>query len=165
MKETVEIGEIPSCIDLGTAALGLLGHYNRQTNVKRRENHKPDLDFQYYHLCTPSQPYSEFLYGDDVTKNVQEIQNVNKFGRKISSDDQYGRGSGFGMRDRGVEVAIKVTEEEDVALVVVMVMVVVEAMTEMEETHIMLRQKTSEAFREISSGNGRLNFFTTIGNV
>jgi hypothetical protein len=50
----------------------------------------------------------QFLYGDDVTKNVQEIQNVNKFGRKISSDDQYGRGSGFGMRDRGVEVAIKV---------------------------------------------------------
>jgi hypothetical protein len=36
-------------------------------------------------------------------------------------------------------VAIEVTEEEDVALVVVMVMVVVEAMTEMEETHIMLR--------------------------
>ena len=102
MKKTVEIGEIPSCIDLGTAALGLLGHYNRQTNVKRRENHKPDLDFQYYHLCTPSQPYSEFLYGDDVTKNVQEIQNVNKFGRKISSDDQYGRGSDFGMRGRGV---------------------------------------------------------------
>ena len=84
---------------------------------------------------------------------------MNKVGRKISSDHQYGRGSGFGMRDRGVEVAIAVTEEEDVALVVVMVMVVVEAMTEMEETHIMLRQKTSEAFREISSGNGRLNFF------
>jgi hypothetical protein len=50
-------------------------------------------------------------------------------------------------------VAIEVTEEEDVALVVV------EAMTEMEETHIMLRQKSSEAFREISSGKGRLNFF------
>ena len=99
MKETVEI---QSCIDLGTTALGLLGHYNRQTNVKRRENHKPDLDFQYHHLCTPSQPYSEFLYGDDVTKIVQEIQNVNKVGRKISSDHQYGRGSGFGMRDRGV---------------------------------------------------------------
>ena len=70
--------------------------------MKRRENHKPDLDFQYHHLCTPSQPYSEFLYGDDVTKNVQEIQNVNKVGRKISSDHQYGRGSGFGMRGRGV---------------------------------------------------------------
>jgi hypothetical protein len=56
-------------------------------------------------------------------------------------------------------VAIEVTEEEDVSLVVVMVMVVVEAMTEMEETHIMLRQKSSEAFREISSGKGRLNFF------
>ena len=102
MKETVEIDEIQSCIDLGTNALGLLGHYNRQTNVKRRENHKPDLDFQYHHLCTPSQPYSEFLYGDDVTKNVQEIQNVNRVGRKISSDHQYGRGRGFGMRSSEV---------------------------------------------------------------
>ena len=102
MKETVEIDEIQSRIDLGTNALGLLGHYNRQTNVKRRENHKPDLDFQYHHLCTPSQPYSEFLYGDDVTKNVQEIQNVNRVGRKISSDHQYDRGRGFGIIDRGV---------------------------------------------------------------
>ena len=66
--------------------------------MKRRENHKPDLDFQYHHLCTPSQPFSEFLNGDDVTKNVQEIQNVNKVGRKISSVHRYGRGSGFGMR-------------------------------------------------------------------
>jgi hypothetical protein len=49
-------------------------------------------------------------------------------------------------------VAIEDTEEEEVALTVVVV--VVEAMTEMEETHIMLRQKTSEAFREISSGKG-----------
>ena len=106
MKSSNDSDDLQNCIDLGINSLGLLGHYNRQTNIKRRDFHKPDLDSQYHHLCTPSQPFTDHLYGDDVPKNVQEIQNFNRIGRKIFGfgrgfDRGFGRGRGKGY-ERGV---------------------------------------------------------------
>jgi hypothetical protein len=34
-------------IELGTDALALLGHFNRLTNVSRRDLHRPDLSNEY----------------------------------------------------------------------------------------------------------------------
>jgi hypothetical protein len=41
---------IQELMDLGTDALGILGHCNRATNLSRRDLHKPDLSYDYYHL-------------------------------------------------------------------------------------------------------------------
>lgn len=91
--------EVQKCIDLGIASLGLLGHYNRQSNIKRKEFQKPDLDQQYHHLCAPSISFTDYLYGDDILKNVKEIQDINRVGRKISGSARGGRG--FGHRGQG----------------------------------------------------------------
>ena len=79
-------------INLGTDALGLLGHWNRSTNLARRDYQRPDLSDEYYHLCSSTVPYTEFLYGDDISKKVSDIDSINKIGRKVR------RGRGFGYR-------------------------------------------------------------------
>lgn len=78
-------------INLGTDALGLLGHFNRSVNLARRDYQRPDLSDEYYHLCSSTVPYTEYLYGDDISKKVSDIDSVNKIGRKV----RRGRGSGF----------------------------------------------------------------------
>lgn len=75
---------IENCND----SLALLGHCNRQVNLLRKDLIKPDLRWDYVHLCAHSVPYTENLFGDDVSKSAKEIETCNKLGRNI------GRGHG-----------------------------------------------------------------------
>jgi hypothetical protein len=96
-----EISEgLQSLITLCTDALALLGHTNKLINVKRKELHRPDLGREYYNLSSPSLPFSEFLYGDEVAKSVKEIQDLNKISSKVHGKSHRGsfRGS---FRGRG----------------------------------------------------------------
>lgn len=74
---------LQSLITLATNSLALLGHTHKLINVKRKELHRPDLGREYYHLSSPSLPFSEFLYGDDVAKSVKEIQDMNRISNKV----------------------------------------------------------------------------------
>lgn len=94
-KESTDF-PVQELMDLATDSLGLLGHCNRATNLSRRDLHKPDLSYDYYHLCSSSVPFTEYLYGDDISKKVSDIDSVNKVGRKVSR----GRGFGFGYYRR-----------------------------------------------------------------
>lgn len=81
-------------MELGADALGLLAHHHRSSNLARRTLHKPDLSPEYFHLCSPSVPYTEFLYGDNVTKEVSDIDSVNKVGKKVGRGNEiWGRGT------------------------------------------------------------------------
>jgi hypothetical protein len=95
-NETLDV-PIKELMDLGTDALGILGHCNRTTNLSRRDLHKPDLSYDYYHLGSSTVPYTEYLYGNDISKKVSDIDSVNKVGRKVMR----GRGSGRFLRRRG----------------------------------------------------------------
>ena len=83
-------------IELGTDALGLLGHFNRLANLSRRDLHRPDLSNEYFHLCSSSVPYTNLIYGDDISKKVSDIDSVNKIGKRVGS----GRGFGYGRYPR-----------------------------------------------------------------
>ena len=118
-EKEVDIPEDIMC--LGTDALGLLGHCNKVTNMHRREMHRPDLNYQYQHLASSSAPFTSLLYGDDVSKNVSDIDSANKVGNKIrrlkfghgyggwprgykrgrGRGGPRGRGRGLGFRRRG----------------------------------------------------------------
>ena len=95
-NETLDV-PIQELMDLGTDALGIIGHCNRTTNLSRRDLHKPDLSYDYYHLGSSTVPYTEYLYGDDISKKVSDIDSVNKVGRKVMR----GIGSGRFLRRRG----------------------------------------------------------------
>ena len=85
-------------LNLGTGALALLGQANKLLNNKRKESHKKDLDVRYHYLCSANFPFSEWLYGDDVNKNVKEIQDMNKLGKNVGSNQRGGYGHGRGRR-------------------------------------------------------------------
>ena len=55
-------------IDNCNDSLALLCHCNRQINLLRRDLIKPDLCWDYVHLCAHSLPYNNFLFDDDVSK-------------------------------------------------------------------------------------------------
>lgn len=83
-------------IELGTNALGLLGQANKLINNKRKEFHKADLDVKYHYLTSHDFPFTDKLYGDDVNKNVKEIQDMNRLSKNV------GRGSQSGSSSRGI---------------------------------------------------------------
>ena len=72
-----------SQIESGMDALGLLGQANKLINVRRTDLHKSNLNPEYHYLCSASQNYTGMLYGDDISKNVKEIQDANKIGCRI----------------------------------------------------------------------------------
>ena len=90
-------------IEAGTDTLGLLGQANKLLNLRRKELHKSNLNPEYHFLCSASQKFTDMLYGDDISKNVKEIQDVNKIGTRIkgSSQSSY-QNRGRGGRFRGV---------------------------------------------------------------
>ena len=89
-------------VEAGTDALGLLGQANKLINVRRKDLHKSNLNPEYHYLCSPSQKYTDMLYGDDISKHVKEIQDVNKIGTRIKGA-HFGGGYGYQNRGRGAK--------------------------------------------------------------
>lgn len=92
-----------SQIETGTDALGLLGQANKLINVRRKDLHKSNLNPEFHYLCSPSQKFTDLLYGDDISKHVKEIQDVNKIGTRIkgaSAKGTYGYGTQYRGRGR-----------------------------------------------------------------
>ena len=70
-------------VEMGTNALGLLGQTNRLINNKWKEFHKQDLDTKYHYLTSANFPYTDNLYGDDINKNIKEIQDMNRLNKNV----------------------------------------------------------------------------------
>lgn len=81
--------ELGYFIDGCNDALALLGHANRQVNMARRDFLKPELRNEYAHLCTHSLPFTNQLFGDDLSKTAKEIEECSRIGYKLL----HGRGS------------------------------------------------------------------------
>ena len=95
----IDANALESPIEGINDAIALLGHTNKQINMLRRDLLKPELRNEYNHLCTHSLPYTNQLFGDDVSKTAKEIEECSKMGYKL----QYGSGRGaYGFfRPRG----------------------------------------------------------------
>ena len=89
--------EVSKLLDECNDALTLFGHANRQINITRRDFIKPELRFEYLHICAQSVPYTSFLFGDDISKTAKEIEDCSKIGNKIHNS----RGNAFRGRSRG----------------------------------------------------------------
>ena len=81
--------EFDNVIDECNDVLALLGHTNRQINLARRDFIRSELNSEYTHLCAHTQPYTTFLFGDDVSKAAKDIEDCSKIANRI----HYGRGS------------------------------------------------------------------------
>ena len=48
---------------------------------------RPQLNANYRHLCSPSNPVTSLLFGDDLPKAVKDISDTNRLGSKLTKDN------------------------------------------------------------------------------
>ncbi len=64
-------------------ALTALGHTSYELNMTRRRLLKPTLQQKYVQLCSPAVKLTTQLFGDDLSKDVRDITDVNKATEKM----------------------------------------------------------------------------------
>ena len=64
----------------------LLANANQELNYRRRELMRPQLNANYRHLCSPSNPVTSLLFGDDLPKTVKDISDTNRLSSKLTKD-------------------------------------------------------------------------------
>ena len=64
----------------------LLANANQELNYRRRELMRPQLNANYRHLCSPSNPVTSLLFGDDLPKPVKDISDTNRLSSKLTKD-------------------------------------------------------------------------------
>ena len=80
--------------------MGLLGHANANLNWRRREVMRPEIDREYGFLCSQNTKVTEWLFGDNVSGDLKEIQAVNRVQSRLRGRGR-GRGAFRGSRGRG----------------------------------------------------------------
>ena len=53
-------------LDLGADVIGILGQASRWLKVRRRDQHKRDMDPKLHYLCSSSVQSTDQLYGDTI---------------------------------------------------------------------------------------------------
>jgi hypothetical protein len=92
-----ELGE--KFLEKGMEAVCLLGHANANLNFRRREVMKPEIDREYGIMCSPNTKFTEWLFGDNVSGDLKEIQAVNRVQSRLRGRGRGGYGGSF--RGRG----------------------------------------------------------------
>jgi len=82
--ETEKLAEtkMTEIMEMATKAFKAFGAANFELVMRRREGMKHAISKDYAHLCAPSVPFSDKLFGDDVNKTIKEIDEENKVNRK-----------------------------------------------------------------------------------
>lgn len=71
-------------------ALSFVGHAGFLTSLKRRVLLKTQFSKNFQSLCSPSNPVTDWLFGDDLSKNVDDITKANKVATKIATNPRKG---------------------------------------------------------------------------
>ena len=74
-----------------THALVLALAGNRESNLRCRELLRPELNSQFAALCSPATPITHELFGDELSKEIDDMSKANKLSGKLASTRR-GRG-------------------------------------------------------------------------
>ena len=64
-------------------SITMLAKANKEINMRHKEMIKPDLHDDYKHLCLSSIEPTSFLFGDELPKQVKDLTEVNRVGKKV----------------------------------------------------------------------------------
>ena len=81
--------DLADCLNRCLQSFALLSNANYEISLRRRETLRTQLNPRYSRLCYPSTPVTSDLFGDDVTKLVEDITKVNKIGASIAQNYNY----------------------------------------------------------------------------
>lgn len=89
-KIPVEVLDVEAVLKTATDSVAMLGAANFGLNMQRRDNIKPELNADYKHLCSPTVPFTEFLFGDDpdLSKQLKDLAEATKVSKKISKNHE-----------------------------------------------------------------------------
>ena len=62
----------------------LLANANQELNYRRRELMRPQINTNYRHLCSPSNPVTSLLFGNDLPKAVKDVTDINRLSSKLT---------------------------------------------------------------------------------
>ena len=68
-----------------TDAFALFANANTELNHRQRELIRPDLHNDYKHLCSSSLAITDQLFGVDLPKQVKDLTEVNRVGKKVTT--------------------------------------------------------------------------------
>ena len=82
---------------LALESLSLLTHTNYELNIQRKLFMKPDIGKDYNALCSPHVPFTDWLFGDDLQKQLKDIGDENKTGARVlpGHKPSYGNSGNF----------------------------------------------------------------------
>ena len=66
--------DLGKLLTMNSDALELLGHATHQLSMHRRQAIIPFLNKQYAALCFPQGPFTEFLFGDELQAQLNNIK-------------------------------------------------------------------------------------------
>ena len=78
LNDGVETEKVTKILDIGNNALICMGVANVELVQRRREAIRPGFETSYAHLFNQNMPFTEALFGDDLTKNIKDITEDNK---------------------------------------------------------------------------------------
>ena len=81
-------------------AVAFATYANHELNNKRRECIKPEPYRDYRPLCSPSNPVTTWLFGDDLSKQVKYMTEVNKVGQRVAPSRFYEKTSTFSYKSK-----------------------------------------------------------------
>ena len=77
--------DVKSIIRNSLDAVTLLGSISHDISVKRKQNIRNSLNYQYQPLCNANRPTTQFLLGDDLQKGMKEAQESSRLGITYSA--------------------------------------------------------------------------------
>ena len=98
MNQCIEKDSDNTTFELACDAFQMLSYAHRDSSNIRRHMLKPAVSKTYRKLCSPSTPISEFLFGDDLHKQIKDLNETKKFTHEISTN-KYKRKSPYNDSD------------------------------------------------------------------
>lgn len=77
----------------------LLANANQELNYRRRELMRTQINTNYRHLCSPSNPVTTELFGDDLLKAVKDISDTNRLSSMLTKNSSSNRSSKSSQRN------------------------------------------------------------------
>ncbi|XP_028415993.1 uncharacterized protein LOC114539556 [Dendronephthya gigantea] len=81
-------------------AVAFATYANHELNNKRRECIKPELHQDFRPLCSTSNPVTTWLFGDDLSKQVKDMTEVNKVGQRVAQSRFQEKTSTFSYKSK-----------------------------------------------------------------
>ena len=80
---------IDDILNKSTESMAMLGHAYHLLCLRRRDLHKPDVDWRYANLCSANIKHTSLLYGDDIQGEIKKIGDDNKYSNTIRGGYYY----------------------------------------------------------------------------